>query len=151
MAHLLDVTTSSEDRSLSEAKYHRSVGDGRDEPEVKLDYARNLVRSPHRADILKGVKLLEELFYSDAPISVHDCLLYLSTGFGRLGDYTLALKFVRLLIHAEPSNREGRELEAELRRRLRREGWAGVGLVVGSTLLLSAAIISIYLISRRSR
>jgi len=152
MSFLLENSVSGDALTVSETEYHRAVGVGVVEPSLKLEYASNLTRSFHRADILKGLKLLEELFFSTNDISTHDCLLHLSIGYGRTGDYTLALKYIRLLIMVEPSNREARELEKELRRRLRRDGLTGVSFVAGITVVIAVvAVASYYVYSRRAK
>jgi len=151
MANLLEESVDKAALDSSESQYHREVGEGKVTDEVKYAYAKNLVRAVNRVDILKGIKLLEELFYSESDVIVTDCLLHLSIGNGRVGDYRRALYFVRLLIQVEPSNRAGRDLEAELRRRLRREGLTGMGIVAGATLVLAVAIASYYIYTRRAR
>lgn len=152
MSFLLEASVSGDALTISETEYHRAVGEGNVDPALKLEYANNLTRSHHRADILKGLKLLEELFFSTNDVSTHDCLLHLSIGYGRVGDYTLALKYIRLLIMVEPSNREARELETELRRRLRRDGLTGVGFMAGVSVVVALlAVASYYIYSRRNK
>lgn len=62
----------------------------------------------------------------------------------------LTIIFVELM-KIKSCKREGRELEAELRRRLRREGLAGIGVVAGTTIVLALLVASYYLYTRRSR
>lgn len=142
--NILDESVSWQELSEVEKQYHREIGAGKLSTLTRFLYAQKLVKSQYQADILKGIKILEDILGRD-PLEVDADEVYLSLalGFGRLGDYKSGLFYIRL----SSISCAGRDdLEAELSGRLHRNGWIGVGVVAGT--ILTTAIILTFIFKR---
>eukprot|EP00088_Acartia_fossae_P071795 TRINITY_DN9945_c0_g1_i1.p1 TRINITY_DN9945_c0_g1~~TRINITY_DN9945_c0_g1_i1.p1 ORF type:complete len:148 (+),score=14.07 TRINITY_DN9945_c0_g1_i1:141-584(+) len=142
MGSLLEDTVDWRELSEVEKKYHSEIRNGNLTTETKFHYAQKLVKSQYQADILKGIKILEDVLGKELHnIDVDEVYLSLALGYGRLGDFKNGLFYLRL----SSSSCQGREeLEAELLERLHRNGWIGVGIVAGATLLTAVLITYVY-------
>jgi len=143
---ILDESVSWQELSEVEKQYHREIGEGKLNTLTRFLYAQKLVKSQYQADILKGIKILEDILGKDSiDVDVDEVYLSLALGFGRLGDYKNGLFYIRL----SSISCAGRdELEAELLDRLHWNGWIGVGVVAGTILITS---ILLTFIIKRSR
>jgi len=143
---ILDESVSWQELSEVEKQYHREIGAGKLNTLTRFLYAQKLVKSQYQADILKGIKILEDILGKDSiDVDVDEVYLSLALGFGRLGDYKNGLFYIRL----SSISCAGRdELEAELLDRLHWNGWIGVGVVAGTILITS---ILLTFIIKRSR
>lgn len=141
-AGILDETVGWQELSQVEKQYHREIRDGKLSNVTRFLYAQKLVKSQYQADILKGIKFLEDILGKD-PLEVEadEAFHSLALGYGRLGDYKNGLFYIRL----SSSSCVGRdELEAELSSCLHRNGWIGVGIVAGASLATALVLAVIY-------
>jgi len=139
---ILNETISWQELSQVEKQYHKEIGDGNLQTGTRFQYAQKLVKSQYQADILKGIRILEDVLNKDTmEVEADEVYHSLALGYGRLGDYKNGLFYIRL----SSSSCVGREeLEDELSSCLQRNGWIGVGIVAGAsiaTALLIALIV----------
>ncbi|QQP51950.1 Mitochondrial fission 1 protein, partial [Caligus rogercresseyi] len=69
-----------------------------------------------------------------------DLLYYLAIGNARLKEYTVALKYIRGLLQVQPDNRQAKELETIVKKKMEREGLIGAAVVGGSVLALGGLV-----------
>lgn len=109
-------------------------------------YAWSLIRSKYRADVKRGIILLEDLCSSgdedgkvtdmlksyrqfllmDISLAARrDYLFYLSIANTKLGEYDRAHECVKKFLTVEPENRQAQELEKIIKDRMTKEGLKG--------------------------
>lgn len=116
----------------------KAVG-GETEIQARFSYAYALIKSRHKADKKRGIQLLESLFQADQS-SRRDYLYYVAIGHTRLGNYPQALDCVNNFLRHEPDNHQAKQLQAEIERRLRNEGFAGMAIAGGAALIIGGLI-----------
>ncbi|XP_042748661.1 mitochondrial fission 1 protein, partial [Lagopus leucura] len=103
-----------------ERRYAEECQQGAPSRRSRFEYAWGLLRSRYNSDVQKGVAMFRELMADGAPEEQRDCVYYLAVGNYRLKEYEQALRFVRALLQAEPSNTQGLRLQQLIRARMHR-------------------------------
>ncbi|CAB4070359.1 FIS1 [Lepeophtheirus salmonis] len=132
---LLEDTVSTEDLKKFETRYHEEQAAlGTPKISTQFDYAWCLVKSKYPADIRRGIFILEQLYKNEDVSDKKDLLYYLAIGNARIKEYNVALKFIRGLLQVQPDNRQAKELESVIKKKMEREGLVGAALVGGTVL-----------------
>nr|ACO15027.1 Mitochondrial fission 1 protein [Caligus clemensi] len=138
---LLEDTVSTEDLKKFETRYHEEEAAlGSASSSTQFDYAWCLVKSKYATDIRRGIFLLEQLYKNEDFSDKRDLLYYLSIGNARIKEYTIALKYIRGLLQVQPDNRQAKELEGIIKKKMEREGLIGAAMVGGSVLALGGLV-----------
>nr|XP_055054005.1 mitochondrial fission 1 protein [Misgurnus anguillicaudatus] len=131
MEELLSDLVAPEDLKRFEQKYNAELAKGSVSKETTFEYAWCLVRSKYTNDIVKGIHHLEGLVHASKKDDQRDFLFYLAVANYRLKEYERALKYIRILLKNEPSNKQALELEALINKALRKDGLVGMAIVGG--------------------
>ncbi|XP_077518297.1 uncharacterized protein LOC144128631 [Amblyomma americanum] len=121
-----------------EISYNEHLHHGHMLPAVQYDYGRCLVLSRFPADIIKGIVLMEQLTQLEyRPI---DCCYMTALAHTKLGNYSTALHFTKMMLAKEPRNQQGRELQELIHRKVLREYLFQVAVVGGVVIMISVLI-----------
>ncbi|XP_040575192.1 mitochondrial fission 1 protein [Lepeophtheirus salmonis] len=138
---LLEDTVSTEDLKKFETRYHEEQAAlGTPKISTQFDYAWCLVKSKYPADIRRGIFILEQLYKNEDVSDKKDLLYYLAIGNARIKEYNVALKFIRGLLQVQPDNRQAKELESVIKKKMEREGLVGAALVGGTVLAFGGLV-----------
>nr|QBH73491.1 hypothetical protein [Franklinothrips vespiformis] len=145
---VLDEVVPTEDLKKFEGIYNDLISQGKITQKAQFEYAWCLVRSKYRADIRKGLILLEELFHTDKEEGKRDYLYYMAIGNARIKEYSKALQFVRGFLEIEPGNQQVHGLEVVIKKRMERDGFKGMA-VTGSVLVGLLGIAGIIMLTKK--
>lgn len=115
--------------------------------QTRFNYAWGLIKSEDSGEQRQGVKFLTEIF-KDGPERRRECLYYLAAGHYKLGEYTLARKYLDILLSYEPNNSQIIEMRQAVEDRLNMESSIGI-VIVGAVAAVGAALLGALL--RRKR
>jgi len=129
--------------------YDQQVMRGAPSAKVCFDYAHALSRSS-RADVERGIRLLEELLRRDAEdVSKRDYVFYLAVAHTRVKEYDRALAYIEVLLSAEPGNRQALDLKTLIEKRMKTEGLIGAAILGGGIAVVGGLIIAAVAAARR--
>ncbi|XP_003737997.1 mitochondrial fission 1 protein [Galendromus occidentalis] len=131
METLLEDFISDEDLKTCEKLYNDELRRGIRNPKTKFDYAWCLIRSRYPADTRKGVLFMEDLFKNGDESARRDYVYYLAFGKCKLKEYSSANRYIKAFLEIEPSNRQAKELQEVIQKRITREGLAGAAIAGG--------------------
>ncbi|XP_053200907.1 mitochondrial fission 1 protein-like [Panonychus citri] len=140
MEALLEDYISPDDLKGFECNYHESRKNGTLTSQTQFEYAWCLIRSKYRADINRGIVLLEELCHSQAGEEKRDYLFYLAIANTKIADYSRALDCIDKFLLAEPSNRQASELKKIIKDRIKRDGLKGAAIAGGAALVVGGLV-----------
>ena len=118
----------------------RKKNNGSVSPQTRFEYALALIRSRLRADVLRGIRELEDLCGTGDPQARRDYLFYLSVANTKLKEYQRAKECVKKFLQVEPENRQARELEKLINDKMTKEGLLGMAMVGGGVLAIGALV-----------
>jgi len=130
---------SEEDLKRFEDKYNLEKRNGTLNETTKFEYSWCLIRSQYKDDIRTGVTLLEGLCSSKT--DQRDFLFFISIGYYKLADYSIALKYVKRLLGVEPGNHQAKDLELLIQQKLKSDGLLGMAMVGGAALVAAGAVL----------
>ncbi|CAN8076187.1 unnamed protein product [Agarophyton chilense] len=120
--------------------YMKECMKSRPNPTAKFNYAWALIRSKERANIRKGVIMMQGLLedrYAD-----RDCLYYMALGYYRLDDVVSSRKCLDKLLKIAPNCRQAISLMDIVEDKITKDGVIGISIVSGIAVvggLLAAA------------
>jgi len=112
-----------------------------------FEYSWCLIRSQYKADIRKGVALLEGLCSSKT--DQRDYLFFIAIGHYKLAEYNMALKHVKRLLAIEPKNHQAKDLEQLIHTKLKSDGLLGMAMVGGATLVAAGAVLLGFAVTKK--
>ncbi|CDF37738.1 unnamed protein product [Chondrus crispus] len=124
-----------------EEMYMKECMKTRPDPTAKFNYAWALIRSRERANIKKGVIMMQGLLedrYAD-----RDCLYYMALGYYRLEDVVSSRKCLDKLLKIAPNCRQAISLMDIVEDKITKDGVIGISIVSGIAVvggLLVAAL-----------
>ncbi|XP_019873274.1 mitochondrial fission 1 protein-like [Aethina tumida] len=139
MADILDETVEAEELKKFEKIYHEQLYKNDVTSKAQFEYGWCLVRSKYKADIQKGIILLEELYRTDEE-GQRDYLYYLAVGNARLKEYSKALSYVRSFLSVEPGNQQVQSLHQTIKKRMEKDGLKGMAMAGGVALAVGAIV-----------
>uniref|UniRef100_A0A1I8I098 TPR_REGION domain-containing protein n=1 Tax=Macrostomum lignano TaxID=282301 RepID=A0A1I8I098_9PLAT len=136
----LQDTISPEELKRTRDRFEREFRSGQPvSTPTQLAYAGALTRTSDHRCLRQACQLLETLYRQTTDeIARRDCLYYLSIAKARLKDYDEALTYIDGILKVEPSNAQARKLKLDIEAERRREGFIGLALLGGISLLLFA-------------
>ncbi|XP_015788067.1 mitochondrial fission 1 protein [Tetranychus urticae] len=140
MEALLEDYISPEDLKNFESNYTESRRNGTLTSQTQFEYAWSLIRSKYRADINRGINLLEELCSSQLGEEKRDYLFYLAIANTKICDYSRALDCVDKFLLAEPNNRQACDLKKIIKDRIKRDGLKGAAIAGGAALVVGGLV-----------
>lgn len=102
---------------------------------AQFEYGWCLIRSKYRDDVRNGVEIFQTICYSSS-VDQRDYLFFIAIGYYKLGEFHIALKYVKRLLVIEPNNMQGRELEKAIEEKMASHGMMGMALVGGAVALV---------------
>lgn len=96
----------------------------------RFNYAWGLIKSEDVNDQRLGVKLLTDI-YKESSARRRECLYYLSIGCYKLGEYTMAKRYVDTLHEHEPNNKQAQALKTMVEDKVQRETVKGLAMATG--------------------
>ncbi|XP_019873277.1 mitochondrial fission 1 protein-like [Aethina tumida] len=139
MADILDETVEAEELKKFEKIYHEQIFKNDVTSKAQFEYSWCLVRSKYKADIEKGIHLLEELYRTDEK-GQRDYLYYLAVGNARLKEYSKALSYVNLFLSVEPGNQQVQSLQQTIKNKMKEDGLKGMAMVGGVALAVGTIV-----------
>ena len=101
-----------------------------------FQYALNLIRAKHKADIQEGLDLFQSLFTRTKEEDIkRDALYYMAIAQTKLNNYEQALKFCQTILNVQPTNEQVRDLYIEINKRMKKDGLIGLGIVGGAAMV----------------
>ena len=141
MEALLTECAATEDLKSFERVYYEELNSGGIvKPETRFNYAWCLIRSKYRADIHRGIMLLEDLSATGNPEARRDYLFYLAVANTKIQDYQRALECIKKFLSVEPANRQAQELEKIIKDRMTKEGLKGLAIAGGAALVVGGLV-----------
>ncbi|XP_041356046.1 mitochondrial fission 1 protein-like [Gigantopelta aegis] len=141
MEAIVEDNVDAVDLKKFELQYHDQARKGPVSEKAQFDYAWCLVRSRYQQDMKRGVALLEDLFARAVDeTSKRDYLFYMSVGYTRIKEYASALNYVKAVLKIEPENRQAKELETYIKKKMQKEGLMGMAIVGGAAVALGGLI-----------
>ncbi|KAI1285645.1 Mitochondrial fission 1 protein [Halotydeus destructor] len=107
---------------------------------TRFEYAWCLVRSKFRADIKRGILILEDLCATGDEEARRDYLFYLAVANTKLGDYQRAQECCTKFLAVEPQNRQAQELLQLVKQRMTKEGLKGLAVAGGAALVVGGLL-----------
>lgn len=105
----------------------------------KFNYAWALIKSNDINDQRLGVKLLTDI-YKESQFRRRECLYYMTIGYYKLNDFTMAKRYIDRLYEVEPNNRQVIALKQMIEDKIQRETMKGVAIGVGIIAGIATAI-----------
>lgn len=107
----------------------------------RFNYAWGLIKSTDADDERLGIKLLTDI-YKESPQRRRECLYYLTIGCYKVGEYSMAKRYVDTLLEHEPANQQIKALQSMVEDKIQRETIKGVAVATG--LVASAAAVAAF-------
>ncbi|QLG73877.1 hypothetical protein HG535_0F03880 [Zygotorulaspora mrakii] len=114
----------------------------------RFNYAWGLIKSNDVNDQRLGVKLLSDI-YKESSTRRRECLYYLGIGCYKLGEYTMAKRYVDTLHEHEPNNKQACALKSMIEDKIQKETVKGLALATG--FIAGTAAIAAVLFRNRKR
>lgn len=141
MEALLTECAATEDLKAFERAYYEELNAGGIvKPETRFNYAWCLIRSKYRADIHRGIMLLEDLSSTGNPEARRDYLFYLAVANTKIADHQRAMECIKKFLSVEPANRQAQELEQVIKDRMTKEGLKGLAIAGGAALVVGGLV-----------
>lgn len=141
MEALLEDYTPAEEMKRFEKAYYDEVNKGGPvNNQTRFNYAWCLIRSKYRADIHRGILLMEDLCSSGDSDARRDYLFYLAIANTKINDYQRAQELTKKFLSVEPNNRQAQELDKLIRERMTREGLKGLAIAGGAALVVGGLV-----------
>ena len=140
MEALLEDAAPVEELKQFERQYYDEMNAGGATNQTRFNYAWCLIRSKYRADIHRGVMLLEDLCSSGDTEARRDYLFYLAIANTKLHEYQRAHELIKTFLNVEPSNRQARDLERLIKERMTKEGLKGLAIAGGAALVVGGLV-----------
>lgn len=96
----------------------------------RFNYAWGLIKSDDANDQRLGVKLLTDI-YRESTTRRRECLYYLGIGCYKLGEYSMAKRYVDTLHEHEPNNKQASALKSMVEDKIQRETVKGLAMATG--------------------
>ncbi|CAF0813176.1 unnamed protein product [Brachionus calyciflorus] len=117
------------DADLKKARENYGTTENPNETQ-QFEFALNLIRSKHRAEIEEGLYLFQNVFARTKDENIkRDTLYYMAIGQTKLSNYEQALKFLQSILNVQPTNEQVRDLYVEVNKKMKRDGLIGLGIV----------------------
>ena len=142
MATLAEEFIDNDDIIMIEQKYKDEKSVGRLTMTTQFQYASCLVRSKYKDDIQKGIKLLVEL--CQGHYDTRDFLFFLAVGHYKLGDLSVASKFIQRLLTIEPNNYQAQEIKDLIDSKAKKDAVVGIALT-GGLVAIGGALLGLVL------
>lgn len=113
----------------------------------RFNYAWGLIKSEEVNDQRLGIKLLTDI-YKESSSRRRECLYYLSIGCYKLGEYTMAKRYVDTLHEHEPNNKQAAALKSMVEDKIQKETVRGLAMATG-VIAGAATIAAIFLRNKR--
>ncbi|CCE94048.1 Fis1p TDEL_0H01890 [Torulaspora delbrueckii] len=113
----------------------------------RFNYAWGLIKSEDVSDQRLGVKLLTDI-YKESSARRRECLYYLGIGCYKLGEYSMAKRYVDTLYEHEPNNKQAQALKSMVEDKVQRETVRGLAMATG-VIAGAATIAAIFFRGRR--
>ena len=113
----------------------------------RFNYAWGLIKSTDVNDERLGVKILTDI-YKEAESRRRECLYYLTIGCYKLGEYSMAKRYVDTLFEHERNNKQVGALKSMVEDKIQKETLKGV-VVAGGVLAGAVAVASFFLRNKR--
>ncbi|CAN7938010.1 unnamed protein product [Ixodes hexagonus] len=136
--HLLGTYVDATELSRFEQRYNNHLQHGHMLPAIQYDYGRCLIFSHLPADIFKGMVLMEQLLQLDYRAT--RCCYLSAIGHAKLGHYTMALHFTKILLDKAPNDRQGLELQSSIHRKVIKEYLFQMAAVGGVVIIMGVFI-----------
>ncbi|XP_043236015.1 mitochondrial fission 1 protein-like [Amphibalanus amphitrite] len=148
MAEILEDLISVEDLKVFEQKYYEELRaeKGAVSESTQFQYACCLVRSGYAADVRKGIQMLISLLKTPSAggggqdAAQRDYLYFLAVGCAKVKEYVDSLKHVRKLLEMEPTNRQAKDLEKVVQKKMEREAYMGAAVAGGAVLAVGGIV-----------
>ena len=140
MEALLDETAPAEELKKFEKAYYEEMNRGGASNQTRFNYAWCLIRSKYRADIHRGIMLLEDLCSTGDTEARRDYLFYLSIANTKIHEYHRAHDCIKKFLSVEPNNRQAQDLEKLIKDRLTKEGLKGLAIAGGAAIALGGLV-----------
>lgn len=131
-----------EDLRAFERQYFSEINQSAPSNQTKFNYAWCLIKSAHKNDVAKGIRLLEELAETGDEDAKRDYLFYLAVGCTKMEDYDRALDCVKIFLTVEPSNRQAQQLKEIIQKRMKDQAIKGAA-ITGGAVAVGAGLIGI--------
>lgn len=113
----------------------------------RFNYAWGLIKSVEVNDQRLGIKLLTDI-YKESSSRRRECLYYLSIGCYKLGEYTMAKRYVDTLQEHEPNNKQAAALKSMVEDKIQKETVKGLAMATG-VIAGAATIAAIFFRNKR--
>lgn len=140
MEALLQDTAPAEELKKFERQYYEEMNKGGAGNQTRFNYAWCLIRSKYRADVHRGIMLLEDLCSTGDVDARRDYLFYLAIANTKIGEYARANDLIKKFLTVEPNNRQAQELEKVIKDRMTKEGLKGLALAGGAALVVGGLV-----------
>ncbi|XP_064482681.1 uncharacterized protein LOC135395378 [Ornithodoros turicata] len=128
-----------------ERLYHEKLQRGHMDQDVQYEYGRCLVLSRFPADIIKGIVLMEQLLQLDYRAT--ECCYLTAIGHTKMGNYTTAVQFTKIMLARDPKNSKGKHLHDIVQQKALREYMFQI-LVVGGVVVMMTVLVTMALARR---
>jgi len=136
----LEDFVSADDLKKFERNYYDETSSNTLSNRTRFEYSWALIRSKYRADIKRGILLLEDLCATGDDEARRDYLFYLAIANTKLGENQRALECCKKFLSVEPNNRQAQELEKIIKDRQLKEGLKGAAVVGGAALVVGGIV-----------
>ena len=140
MEALLGETTPPDELKIFEKAYYDEMNKGGAANQTRFNYAWCLIRSKYRADIHRGIMLLEDLCSTGDSDARRDYLFYLAIANTKIHEYQRAHDCIKKFLSVEPNNRQAQDLEKLIKDRLTKEGLKGLAIAGGAAIALGGLV-----------
>ncbi|XP_075211324.1 mitochondrial fission 1 protein-like [Lycorma delicatula] len=146
---LLDVVNS-EDLKKWELKYNSENKLDELSSDTRFNYAYCLIRSKYPADVRKGLQMFEAMYNEDkTEEGKRQYLYFMALGHARIKDYCKSLNYCESFLKVEPSNKQVRDLQSAVRKRMKKEGLEGLA-VAGTAAIVVGGLVGLGLALAKS-
>ncbi|AQZ14495.1 FIS1 (YIL065C) [Zygosaccharomyces parabailii] len=114
----------------------------------RFNYAWGLIKSVDADDQRLGIKLLTDI-YKESPQRRRECLYYLTIGCYKVGEYSMAKRYVDTLLQHEPANQQIKALQSMVEDKIQRETVKGVAVATG--VVAGVAAVAAFLFRGRKK
>ncbi|AQZ10225.1 FIS1 (YIL065C) [Zygosaccharomyces parabailii] len=114
----------------------------------RFNYAWGLIKSVDADDQRLGIKLLTDI-YKESPQRRRECLYYLTIGCYKVGEYSMAKRYVDTLLQHEPANQQIKALQSMVEDKIQRETVKGVAVATG--VVAGVAAVAAFLLRGRKK
>lgn len=110
-------------------------------PQSEFNYAWGLIKSKKTKNKKHGIRILKRLSVTESYM-IRECYYFLSLALYKIGDYSESENYIYKLLDIEPNNTQALALKNLIKKKVKKEGIIGAGLV-GGIFLVGISILSI--------